>query len=185
MPAPLTELIPAVARRTAVNRTPLARRVLRDVWHDAEPPHLEIKPVAYWLQNALSLNAEALLSLQETEGTPAASPVRRLADEAVDTLCRFARQLPLARPHAHLWRGLTLWLAGKEQRAMREWQEAASLGNRLGLRYEVARAHFEIGRHLPEGESRASHLREAQEEFERLGSAAELERIRELSKGRQ
>lgn len=143
----------------------------------------EIKPVAYWLQNALSLNAEALLSLQETEGTPAASPGRRLADEAVDTLCRFARQLPLARPHAHLWRGLSLWLAGKEQRAMREWQEAASLGNRLGLRYEVARAHFEIGRHLPEGESRASHLREAQEEFERLGSAAELERIRELSRG--
>jgi len=141
-----------------------------------------IKPVAYWLQNALSLNAEALLSLQETEATSAAPQVRRLADEAVETLCRFARQLPLARPHAHLWRGLSAWLAGRQSQAMREWHKAASLGDRLGLRYEVGRANFEIGRHLPPGEQRTSSLRFAQDEFERLGCTVELERTKDLSR---
>ncbi len=146
----------------------------------------EIKAVAYWLQAALALIAEALLSLQETGWTPDSSStpaVGRLAKEAVDILSRFARQLTLARPHAHLWRGLLAWLAGSESRAMREWQKAASLGARLGLRYEVGRAHFEIGRHLPAGEERTSSLRLAQEEFERLGCAAELERLQELSSG--
>jgi tetratricopeptide (TPR) repeat protein len=147
----------------------------------------ETKPVAYWLQAALAFIAEALLSLQEAGWAPDSSSaprVRRLGDEAVDILWRFARQLPLGRPYAHLWRGLSAWLAGRESRAMREWHKAASLGAALGLRYEVARAHFEIGRHLPVSESRASHLRQAQEEFERLGCAVELERIRDLVGGR-
>jgi hypothetical protein len=146
----------------------------------------ETKPVAYWLQNALALLAEALLSLQESGWKPDASSaaqVPRLADEAVQTLSRFARQLPLGRPHAHLWHGLSAWLAGKESRAMREWQKASSLAAGLGLRYEGGRAHFEIGRHLPVGESRASHLRQAQDEFERLGCVVELERIQHLYRG--
>ena len=144
----------------------------------------QTKPVAYWLQNALAVIAQALLSLQEAGWAPDAASVPRvvrLADEAVDALSRFARQLPLGRPHAHLWRGLSAWLAGRKSRAMREWHAAASVGTRLGLRYEVGRAHFEIGRHLPEGESRSSHLRQAREEFERLGCAVESERIRQLS----
>jgi len=154
-----------------------------DVGERAVSQTREIKPVAYWLQAALAFNAEALLSLQETDETPAAPQVRRLADEAVEVLWRFARQLTLARPHAHLWRGLSAWLIGKQSRAMREWHKAASLGDRLGLRYEVGRANFEIGRHLPAGEKRTSALRLAQEEFERLGCAAELARARELSRG--
>jgi tetratricopeptide (TPR) repeat protein len=147
----------------------------------------ETKPVAYWLQNPLALIAEALLSLQESGWAPdSSSPllVRHLANEAVETLWRFARQLPLGRPHAHLWRGLAAWLAGRESRAMRYWQKAVSLGGKLGLRYECGRAHFEIGRHLPSGESRESHLRQAREEFEHLGCAVELERIHSLSKER-
>jgi hypothetical protein len=144
----------------------------------------EAKPVAYWLQNAFAVMVETLLSLQEAGWTPAATgatPVGHLADEAVAALWRFARQVPLGRAHAHLGRGLASWLAGKESRAMRDWQKAASLADALGLRYELARAHFEIGRHLPEGESRASHLRRAQDQFERLGCAVELERIQHLS----
>ena len=143
----------------------------------------ETKPVAYWLQNALAVIAEVLLSLRESGWTPAAAsaaPVDRLADEAVDILWRFARQLPLGRPHAHLWRGLGAWLSGKPARAMRDWQTAAALGARLGLRYEVGRAHFEIGRHLPPGEERTRHVRAAREELERLGCAAELRRIQQL-----
>ena len=146
----------------------------------------QTKPVAYWLQNALAVIAQALLSLQEAGWASDAASVprvRQLADEAVDALSRFARQIPLARPHAHLWRGLSAWLAGRTSRAMREWHAAASLGGRLGLRYEVGRAHFEIGRHLPDGDSRTSYLRQAQEEFERLGCAVELERIRQLPRG--
>lgn len=144
----------------------------------------EAKPVAYWLQNALAVTAETLLALQEARWSPparAAQPVARLADEAVAALWRFGRQLRFGRPHAHLGRGLSAWLAGKESRAMRDWQKAASLAETLGLRYERARADFEIGRHLPEGESRAAHLRQAREQFERLGCAVELERLRQLS----
>ena len=57
---------------------------------------------------------------------------------------------------------------------------AEVLGIRLGLPYEVARAQYEIGRHLPEGEVRTSRLRQAQEGFERLGCEMDLQRLQQL-----
>jgi hypothetical protein len=143
----------------------------------------ENQPVGYWLREPFAVIAETLLSLQEmgwTPESPQAAPVSRLADEAVAAMVRFARPMPLGRPYAHLWRGWAKWLAGKKSSAMRDWHTAEALGVRLGLPYEVARAHFEIGRHLPEGEARTTRLRRAQEGFERLGCAMDVERVQQL-----
>jgi len=141
------------------------------------------KPVAYWLQGALAFLAEVLLSLHEKGWAPAPSSatVSKLADEAVEMLRRFAQQIPLARPHAHLWNGLAAHLAGKQARAHREWQKAVSLGSHFGLPYEVCRANFEIGRHRPAGDERTAILDEARAEFQRLGCAADLARMEHLA----
>lgn len=146
----------------------------------------ETKPVAYWLQNALAVVAETLLSLQEEGwGGSSASPesVKRIAKESVETLWRFGKQITLGRAHAHLWRGLDSWLAGAESRAMRDWEQAAAIGTKLGLRYETARASYEIGRHLPAGAERDARLRSARDAFTELGSVRDLARVENVMNG--
>ncbi len=144
----------------------------------------EINPVAYWLQQPLAMTAETLLSLLEAEldsAAPASASLDALAREALGALRRYARRLPLGRPHAHLWSGLHAWLRGKQRVAMQEWRRTIVLADELGTRYEWARGHFEIGRHLADdSEARTAHLRDAGEEFERLGCGVEQRAVRRL-----
>jgi hypothetical protein len=44
---------------------------------------------------------------------------------------------------------------------MRRWKRCIALAESLGTPYERARAHLEIGRHLPDAPERRRHLEEA------------------------
>jgi tetratricopeptide (TPR) repeat protein len=137
-----------------------------------------IRPVAYWLQAAIASTAEVFLTLLETKWAPdetTRSAVRANAQASVAGLRRFARHFLLAEPYALLWRGLAAHLEGRSRRAMRLWQSAIALANRLETPYESARAHLEIGRHLPsEADGHRHHLEQAALQFERLGCTVEL-----------
>ena len=59
---------------------------------------------------------------------------------------------------------------------MNFWQEAIKVATELRTPYELGRAHFEIGRHLPQGEpARQAHLQKALELFQQLSCGLELE----------
>jgi tetratricopeptide (TPR) repeat protein len=141
---------------------------------------LATAPVVYYMQNATAATAEVFLSLLEARG-PSSSrePLAIRAHQACLSLRRFARRFPVGRPFACLWDGLLAWLDGRPRRAMRLWQRALTLAERLDTPYERARAHLEIGRHLPpDAVERRRHLNEAVTLLEQLGCAPDLERAR-------
>jgi tetratricopeptide (TPR) repeat protein len=152
----------------------------RAMWHTRS-----MKPVAYWLQQSLASTCEALLTLVERQWQPTPGirvAVSLRAGQAVVAMRRFARHMPLGRPHAALWSGLLAWTRGRQRRAMRLWARAVALAEHLGTPYEQARAHFEIGRHLAaDAPDRSRHLYQAEVLFERLGCVADLESVRRHS----
>ena len=84
---------------------------------------------------------------------------------------RYARRFPLGRAHDLLWRGLLEWLTGRTRRAANTWRSAIDVGDALGLPYERARAHLELGRRAASDAERPLHLQTARRLFDDLGCA--------------
>ena len=144
----------------------------RALWHVRA-----MRPVAYWLQTPLSAITEVALGLGEIDGSAKPTVDSR---RAVKAMSRFARHLPLGRPYALLWRGLACWQAGRRDLALRQWRQTIEEAQRLGMPYEGARAHLEIGRHLGrEDPRRAFHLQQAADWLDSLGCQCDLARVRE------
>ncbi|MDP8936344.1 MAG: hypothetical protein M3O23_01145, partial [Actinomycetota bacterium] len=100
-----------------------------------------------------------------------------LTRRALRELRRYARLFPIGRPRALANRGVALWLGGRRRAAHRSWRAGLATAERLGMPYEVARAHYEIGRHLPESDpARRSHLEQAAQLFADLSADDDLAR---------
>jgi tetratricopeptide (TPR) repeat protein len=112
---------------------------------------------------------------------PALLPeIKAGARQACKVLRGFSRIFPIGRPAAWLFQGKLDWLEGKTDKAYKAWQKSIDFAEKLAMPYELARAHYEIGRHLPrENPQRQRHLQLASEEFERLGAAADLKRAQQ------
>ena len=139
-------------------------------------------PIAYWTVYTIAATAEVFVTLRE-QSAPDASLERRM-HHAVRAVRRFARHFPVGQPAALLWQGGESWIGGLEARALRLWGRAVDVAERLGMPYERARAHLEIGRHLPrQAEGRAHHLHQAADLLERLGCETDLARARAEVRG--
>ncbi|MDP8987184.1 MAG: AAA family ATPase [Actinomycetota bacterium] len=124
----------------------------------------------YW---ALSDAALALWERGEDETAPV------LARRARRELRRYARLFPIGRPRALVNGGLALWLGGRTRAARRSWRAGLKAAERLQMPYEAARAHYEIGRHLPEADpARRLHLEQASQLFAGLGAEDDVARAR-------
>ena len=120
--------------------------------------------------------ADAVLALWEEKGDPAA---RELAGQVCKELHRFARLFPIGRPRALVDEGLVLWLEGRADTAREAWNKGLREAERLEMPYEIARAHYEIGRHLVADErARRAHLEQAAEVFGQIGAHDDLARAR-------
>ena len=77
-------------------------------------------------------------------------------------------------------RGCFDWLDGRHEKARNAWLECLSLAEAAGLPYEIGLAHFELGRHLsdgetlPDGSGRVDHLQRAAQVFSDLGAGSDL-----------
>jgi predicted ATPase/Tfp pilus assembly protein PilF len=106
--------------------------------------------------------------------------LRQSAHQACEDLNLFARILPAGRPLIWLYRGLYDWLDGRPQKAHTTWQKSLALAEDLNIPYDQGRIHYQIGRHLSEGEitekgwGRQEHLQRAAEIFSELGAAYDL-----------
>jgi tetratricopeptide (TPR) repeat protein len=147
-------------------------------------------PVAYWTQQGTAATAEVFLWLLEQHAAgdeKSRAALRARAREACAGMSRYARRFPLGQPHAHLWEGLHAWLSGRRRRGMRLWRKAIAAAEHRRTPYELGRAHFEIGRHLPlDADRRRAHLEEAVKVFRKIGCAADLAAaLAELERSRQ
>lgn len=140
----------------------------------------EHPPAIYYLQPAVSALAEVCLALWERHAD-APPAVRRAFEAQARMACavlgQFARKYPFCEPSARLWKGLEAWLSGAESRAYRMWHKGIEVAQRLGMRYEEARIHLEIGRRQG-GVDRTSHLQWACTLLASLGAVPDLARAR-------
>ncbi len=106
--------------------------------------------------------------------------LQRSAHQSCKDLDLFARILPAGRPLIWLYRGLYDWLDGRPQKAHTTWQKSLALAEDLNIPYDQGRIHYQIGRHLSEGEitekgwGRQKHLQRAAEIFAELGASYDL-----------
>ena len=140
------------------------------------------RPVAYWLFEAIARTSEALFGLLEGQGPhpPGGDLLLEQAARVVRVGRQYARLFPIGEPQALIAAGMLAWLRGRHRRARACWRRALAAATRLEMPYEAARAHAEIGRHLPaDAPERHEHLAQAAAIFEQLGSTWDLAAARE------
>ncbi|HLV37162.1 MAG TPA: AAA family ATPase, partial [Spirillospora sp.] len=132
-------------------------------------------PTSSWLLQHYAFIAEIYLSLWET-GTAAPDPEQssRRARQMCKVMGRFARTFPIAGPRAALCQGWLQYLEGKPDRARRTWEAGLLAARRLGMPYEAAKLHLEIGERFQD----PNHLREALEQFEQTKASYDADRTR-------
>jgi class 3 adenylate cyclase/tetratricopeptide (TPR) repeat protein len=112
-------------------------------------------PTSHYLLEGYAGVAEVWLSLWEAgNGSP---EVRRAARKACAALRRFARVFPIGKPRALLWTGLYEWLSGRQTKAGADWEKSVASAARLGMLFEQALAHAELGRHAVTGDPEGAH----------------------------
>jgi hypothetical protein len=137
-------------------------------------------PTPYSLEGHAGV-PEICLALLE-RGEPAdidPTQLRTTAAAGLHRLRRYARVFPIARPRALTCQGWYQWQASRHRTARRAWAQAAQEAERLAMPWELARAHYELGRHLsgsersPLGLQGTEHLDRARSIFGALGCSVE------------
>jgi class 3 adenylate cyclase/tetratricopeptide (TPR) repeat protein len=132
------------------------------------------QPAAVHIFEGYACVAEVYLSLWEAGDHAAARPAR----QACAALRQYARAIPIARPRAWLYQGLSAHLSGHHRGALAAWDKSLAAAERLAMPCEQGRAHYQIGRHLPSGNpARQAHLTRAGEIFADIGARYELDHV--------
>jgi tetratricopeptide (TPR) repeat protein len=117
-------------------------------------------PTAHYLLEGYAGVAEIYLALWENGQD--SRDASRAARQACRDLRSFARIFPIGKPRARLWQGRLAHLSGQTERAQAAWRAGLAAAERLGMPFEAALAHAELGRHAagtPQGDR---HLEQAQ-----------------------
>jgi tetratricopeptide (TPR) repeat protein len=139
---------------------------------------------ANWAFEGYANTPEVALALTDLPDLALAEQreIMQRAEHACAILQKFARAHCFARPWVLIFAGILDWHKGKHKKALKSWQKAAVVAEKFSMRYDIARAHFEIGRHLADGEQWETldadeHLRQAEAIFAEIGSGYMLSRI--------
>ena len=170
-----------------------------DAWRAIRTADRLVGPRPSFEQYALEAHAgiaEVCLTLMEHAARGEESPIepenldpvelRVTATAGLRRLRRYARTFPMARPRALTCLGWHAWLDGRTGVARRAWARAVGEAERLQMPYELARAHYDLGRHLAPGErsplglDRSGHLERAMAAFQDAGCGADLRHVETL-----
>ncbi len=136
----------------------------------------EALPILVSMFDGYANTVEACLELWASGDTEWRRPARR----SLKHLKKLARPFPVARPRALFCAGRIQLLDGHPHRARRLWKRSLDLAAHLGLPYEIARCHVELGlldRAGGDEEAAGRHLDEARAIFVRLEAGFDLARI--------
>jgi predicted ATPase/DNA-binding SARP family transcriptional activator len=162
-----------------------------EAWRSARAADDLIGDLPSFAQYTLEAHAgvpEVCLALLERDGAGVdLAELGPATATAARRLSAYARYNAMARPRAQICVGWSEWLAGRHGRAARAWARAAREAARLRTPYELARAHYELGRHLgPEDRSPLDlhgreHLDRARAGFEAIGCRTDLDAVESLT----
>jgi eukaryotic-like serine/threonine-protein kinase len=134
------------------------------------------RPVAYWTYHGVAAVVEVFLTLWQTAPEGAADErgeLGRLAARACKRFWVFAQIFPFSEAAAWLFQGHYERLAGGPVKARRAFTKAIAGAERLGMPYERAQAHLELGR-LSSGHERTRNLMRAVEFFAEVSARSSL-----------
>ena len=94
-------------------------------------------------------------------------------------VARFAKVFPIGKARAVQCQGWLEHLQGKSDKARQTWERAVPAAHTMGMPYEEALLHYEIGRHAG-GAQRIEHLRRALALFDQLDASYDADRTRAL-----
>ena len=134
----------------------------------------------YWTVTGMMAAAEVHLRYWESGEQGGEAEWAEGAGKMIKAVKKYAGVNPVGIPALHFVNAWRLWIEGKQDKAVSEWEACISEGEGLGTYYEVARAHWEIARRLPERDGAAEHAAEAIRLFEEQDGNHELESAREL-----
>ncbi len=140
--------------------------------------HLEgLKFTAIHSLHGYASLAETYLRLWEAYyGQPDAAYLAECAKKTVAALTKFARSFPVCQPWTLRNRGMCERLLGHESKAESLLQQSLAKAERLNMPYDVAFAHYEIGRCLDlQNPARRTHLQRAVDLFRQLGARYDLD----------
>jgi tetratricopeptide (TPR) repeat protein len=126
-------------------------------------------PTSHYLLEGYAGVAEVYLSLWQTGQD--SSDTRRAVRQACRALRGFARVFRIGKPRARLWQGRLAHLSGQASRAQAAWRASLAAAERLGMPFEAALAHCELGRHAASKPQRQWHLGQGQTLLHELGIA--------------
>jgi class 3 adenylate cyclase/tetratricopeptide (TPR) repeat protein len=124
--------------------------------------------------------AEVYLEAWEDEQPLRDEPTRAAA--ALARLKRFAAVFPVGRPRLAILEGRRAWLRGQRSAAFRRWRQGLERATQLDMAHEQGLAHFEIGRHLEQGDAaRSTHLQAARDIFTSINASLALAALDSLA----
>jgi predicted ATPase/DNA-binding SARP family transcriptional activator len=171
--------VDAARLHAAAARRHLAAGRPADAWRSLRTAHHLLGQRPSYEQYVLEAHAgvvEVCLALLERDGE-APPELEATAAAALRRLGRYAATFPVARPRELICRGWYAWVRGRPGAARRAWTRAIREADRRRMPYELARAHFELGRHLAAGQRSslgldgAGHLELAATGFQAAGCA--------------
>jgi tetratricopeptide (TPR) repeat protein len=176
--------IDAARVHVATARFHLAAGRTADAWRAARAAAERAGSEPSFVQYTLEAHAgipEICLALLERGQPTGVDPaeLRATAAAGLRRLRRYARSIPMAQPRALACLGRWYWLKDQRGAARRAWARAAQAAERLAMPWELAYAHYELGRHLGVdarsslGLDRTDHLDKAKSTFEALGCRTE------------
>ena len=131
--------------------------------------------LVYWTCSGLSAAAEVHLRYWETGEQGGEAAWADGARHMVKAQKGYARVFPMGVPTYLLNDGWLLWLSGKQAKAIERWEECAAEAERLGTRYELARARVELARRQPDTPGAVDLGQEAIRLLEEVGGGYDLE----------
>lgn len=109
-------------------------------------------PTAFSSLNGYISLARVFLRLWEA--APQDAALTKNAALAENELWAFSKIFTLSRPSAFLQRGMLNWLRGQKRKALLFWQRGIAAAQSQETPYIEAKIYTEMGRRLPEGDSR-------------------------------
>ena len=98
------------------------------------------------------------------------------ARQACKRLLKVTKGHPVCLPETTRLQGTYDWLTGREASAQKQWQRSLALAEEMGMRYDLAMTHLEMGRRLNDHE----HLQKAEAILAEIGAEWDLEQTRSL-----
>ena len=104
----------------------------------------------------------------------------RKAKQARGKAVHWAKVRPIILPEATRLQGVYDWLMSRRVSAQKHWRRSIALAEEMGMRYELAMTHLEMGKRLNDYEQ----LEQAEAVFANIGAEFDLREVRRLLEGR-